>query len=103
MGKKHNTRQQPPGYNTYKTIMALRLASRPEGVTVVELAESAGCSYAAARFTLKHLVLAGEAARGDDDGNMKRYHSDVYAEVPPAAFIRRHVTQPLGVILVVLV
>jgi len=88
MGKIHNTIKQRPGYNTYKTVMALRLASREEGVTSAELGEVAGCSNNAALHTLKHLVLAGECVLGNGAGGAAKFHSDVYSQVPKGQYLR---------------
>lgn len=94
MGKVHKTRTQRPGYNTYKTIVALRLASRKEGVTTHDLSTVAGCSVPAAAFTLKHLVNAGECAKTEKDGETTRFYSDVYADIPNGDFMRISVDMP---------
>jgi hypothetical protein len=64
------------------------MASYLHGVTAAEMAEKAGCSSAAAFFTLNHLVLAGEAVKTSGVGKLTRFHSDVYANVPNCKLIR---------------
>ena len=96
MGKVHNTIKQRPGYNVFKTLVALKLASREKGVKVTELSEVGGCSKAAALSTLNHLVTAGECVRIDDDGGPAHYHSDVYSKIDSGHLIRKG-TEPQNI------
>ena len=85
MGDVHKTRKQRPGYNTYKTVMALRMASAEGGTTPAEVGGVAGCSKTAALHTLKHLVLAGECILDVENGH---YYSDVYRDIPDGNYSR---------------
>ena len=85
MGDVHKTRKQRPGYNTYKTVMALRMASAEGGTTPAEVGGVAGCSKTAALHTLKHLVLAGECILDVENGH---YYSDVYRDIPEGSYGR---------------
>ena len=75
-----NTKKKPrpkrkKGFQVFKTIAALKLASRNEGVSTREMSEKLELSTTSAYGTLKALVESGEVA--EEKG---RFYSDVYAD-----------------------
>lgn len=80
------------GFQVFKTIAALRLASRKEGVSTREMGEKLNLSHTACYGTLEALVEAGEAVK-----DKKRYYSDVFSTDEPNPLVRREPSTKDGI------